>query len=129
MILCIGESAQTREAKQACAFIKKQLDDDLKGIYENELDSVIIAYEPIWAIGTGKVPTNRDITKMIDSIRKEIEYLYSEKAGKNTKIVYGGSVNMNNFKKILENQTVNGVLVGGACLDVDTFAVMCRENF
>lgn len=129
VILCIGESAQTREAKQACAFIKKQLDDDLKGIYENELDSVIIAYEPIWAIGTGKVPTNRDITKMIDSIRKEIEYLYSEKAGKNTKIVYGGSVNMNNFKKILENQTVNGVLVGGACLDVDTFAVMCRENF
>ena len=101
----------------------------MKGIYENELDSVIIAYEPIWAIGTGKVPTNRDITKMVDSIRKEIEYLYSEKAGKNTKIVYGGSVNMNNFKKILENQTVNGVLVGGACLDVDTFAVMCRENF
>lgn len=66
---------------------------------------------------------------MVDSIRKEIEYLYSEKAGKSTKIVYGGSVNMNNFKKILENQTVNGVLVGGACLDVDTFAVMCRENF
>ena len=129
VILSVGESAQTREAKQACAFIKKQLDDDLKGIYENELDSVIIAYEPIWAIGTGKVPTNRDITKMVDSIRKEIEYLYSEKAGKNTKIVYGGSVNMNNFKKILENQTVNGVLVGGACLDVDTFAVMCRENF
>lgn len=129
VVLCVGESLQTRESKQANAFIKKQLDDDLKGIYENELDGVIIAYEPIWAIGTGKTPTNRDITKMVDFIRKEIEYLYSEKAGQSVKVVYGGSVNLNNCKKILENQTVNGVLVGGACLDVDTFAVMSKENY
>ncbi len=129
VILCIGESLQTRESKQAYAFIKKQLDDDLKGIYENELDSVIIAYEPIWAIGTGKTATNKDITKMIETIRKEIEYLYSEKAGKGVTIIYGGSVNINNYKKIISNEAINGVLIGGACLDVDAFAVICRENY
>ncbi len=129
VILCVGESLQIRENRQAYAFIKKELDDDLKGIYENELDSVIIAYEPIWAIGTGKTATNKDIIKMIETIRKEVEYLYSEKAGKELSVVYGGSVNLNNYKKILSNETVNGVLVGGACLDVDAFAVMCRENY
>lgn len=129
VILCVGESLQTRESRQAYAFIKKELEDDLKGIYENELDSVIIAYEPIWAIGTGKTATNKDITKMVETIRKEVEYLYSEKAGKELSVVYGGSVNLTNCKKILSNEAVNGVLVGGACLDVDAFAVMCRENY
>ncbi len=129
VVLCVGESLQTRSNKQACAFIKKQLDDNLKGIYENELDSLIIAYEPIWAIGTGKTATSKDITKMAETIRKEIENLYSAKAGKNLSIVYGGSVNLNNYKKILSNEAINGALIGGACLDVDAFAVICRENY
>lgn len=129
VILCVGESLQTRSSKQAYTFVRKQLDDDLKGIYENELESVIIAYEPIWAIGTGKVATNKDITKMNEVIRKEIEYMYSEKAGKNISVVYGGSVNINNCKKILSNEAVDGALIGGACLDVDGFAVICRETY
>jgi triosephosphate isomerase len=109
--------------------VKKQLDEDLKGIYENELDSVAIAYEPIWAIGTGKVATNKDIVKMVETIRNEIEYLYSAKAKENVTILYGGSVNLTNYKKILANDCVNGVLVGGACLDVETFSIMCKENY
>lgn len=129
VVLCVGENLQTRENKQASAFIRKELDENLKGIYENELDSVVIAYEPIWAIGTGKSADNRDIGRMVDIIRKEIEYLYSEKAGKNINILYGGSVNLNNYKKILASEKLNGVLIGGACLDVDAFAVMCRENY
>lgn len=129
VILCIGESLQTRESKQAAAFVKKQLDDDLKGIYENELDGVVIAYEPIWAIGTGKVAINKDITKMVEMIRKKIEYLYSAKAGKNITIVYGGSINTGNYKRILSCECLNGALIGGACLDVDGFAVICRETY
>lgn len=129
VILCVGENLQTKENKQAFAFVKKQLDDDLKGIYENELDGVIIAYEPIWSIGTGKLPTSKDITKMVETIRKEIEYMYSAKAGQNINVVYGGSVKMTNYKKILALDGLNGVLVGGACLDVDSFAVMGRENY
>lgn len=129
VVLCVGENAHTREDKQANAFVKKQLDDDLKGIYENELDSVIIAYEPIWAIGTGKVATNKDIEKMIDTIRKEIEYNYSQKAGENLTVVYGGSVKLSNYKKILSARGVDGVLIGGACLDCDGFALMANEKF
>lgn len=129
VVLCVGESLQTRSNKQAYTFVRKQLDDDLKGIYENELDSVVVAYEPIWAIGTGKVATSKDISKMVETIRKEIEYNYSEKASKNIAVVYGGSVNLNNYKKILSVDGIDGVLVGGACLDVDGFAVVCRENF
>lgn len=129
VILCVGESLQTRESKQAVAFVKKQLDDVLKGIYENELDSVVIAYEPIWAVGTGKVATLGDIKKIVDMIRKEIENLYSAKAGQNISIVYGGSINLANYKKILSNDALNGVLIGGACLDVDGFSIISRENY
>ena len=129
VVLCVGESLQTRENKGALMFVRKQLEEDLKGIYENELDSVIIAYEPIWAIGTGKIATNTDISKMAATIRKQVEYLYSEKAGKDIQILYGGSVNLNNYKKILSNESINGALIGGACLDVDGFTVMGRESY
>ncbi len=129
VVLCVGESLQIRQNKQAGMFIRKQIDDDLKGIYENELESVIVAYEPIWAIGTGKVPTKADITKMVDVIRKEIATQYSEKAGKTIKVLYGGSINLNNYVKIISNPSVDGGLIGGACLDVDNFSIICRENF
>ncbi len=129
VILCVGESLQTRTAKQTYQFVKKQLDDDLKGIYENELESVLIAYEPIWAIGTGKTATTKDIERMVETIRKEVEYLYSEKAGRSLAVLYGGSVNLNNYKKILSLPCLNGALIGGACLDVDSFAVIAREKF
>ncbi len=129
VVLCVGESLQIRQSKQAIAFVKKQLDDVLKGIYENELDSVVIAYEPIWAVGTGKVATLTDIKKMTEMIRKEIENLYSAKAAQNISIVYGGSVNLANYKKILGSENINGVLLGGACLDVDGFSIICREKY
>ena len=132
VILCVGENLQTRTAKQSASFVKKQLDEDLKGIYENELDSVVIAYEPLWAISSGagsKVATNKDIVKMVETIRNEIEDLYSAKAKENVTILYGGSVNLTNYKKILANDCVNGVLVGAACLDVENFSIMCKETY
>lgn len=127
VILCIGEDKVTREAKGACAFVKKQLDDALKGIYENELESVIIAYEPIWAIGTGKTATLKDIEKMVAVLRKEIAYLYNDKTKIN--IVYGGSIDINNYKKIISLPCLDGALIGGASLDVDNFSVIARENY
>lgn len=129
VVVCVGESLQTKQNKQACAFVKKELDDVLKGIYENELESVIIAYEPIWAVGTGKVATTKDIAKMAELLRKEIENLYSEKAAKKINIVYGGSLNLSNYKKIISLDSINGALIGGACLDVDGFTAICRENY
>lgn len=127
VILCIGEDKVTREAKGACAFVKKQLDDVLKGIYENELESVIIAYEPIWAIGTGKTATLKDIEKMVGLIRKEIAYLYNDKT--QISVVYGGSIDIKNCKKIISLPCLDGALVGGASLDVDNFSVMARESY
>ena len=129
VVLCVGESLHTREERQTYNFVKKQLDDELKGIYENELDSVVIAYEPIWAIGTGKVATKKDIEKMSEIIRKEIEFNYSAKAAKNISVVYGGSVNLQNYKKIVTIEGIDGVLVGGACLDCDGFAEIANEKY
>ena len=134
VVLCVGESLQTRENKQACTFVRKQIDDCLKGIYENELESVIIAYEPIWAISSDKSTekkniSNKDITRMVEVIRKEITTQYSEKAGKNIKVIYGGSVSIKNHVKILSNPAIDGAVVGGACLDVDNFSVICKESY
>ena len=129
VILCIGEDLATRDAKQAGAFVKKQLDDALKGIYDNELEGVIIAYEPIVAIGTGKTAQVKDIQKMVELIRKEIGYLYSEKSGEQINVVYGGSIDIKNYKKIISLPCLNGALIGGASLNVDNFAVIARENY
>ena len=129
VILCVGENLQTRTNKQAFMFVRNQLEEDLRGIYENELEGVIVAYEPIWAVGTGKNVTTKDITKMVETIRKEIAYMYSEKAGKSVNVVYGGSVTLANYKKLLDSDDLNGLLVGNACLDVDNFAIMCKENY
>ncbi len=134
VILCVGESLQTRESKQTQNFVRKQLDDDLKGIYENELEGVIIAYEPVWAISTNKTSsskgiTNKDISKMVEVIRKEIEAQFSAKAAKKITVLYGGSVGLNNYKKILSNESIDGALIGAASLDVDAFSVIARENY
>lgn len=129
VILCVGEDMVTRGAKQAVPFVKKQLDDALKGIYENELEGIVVAYEPIWAIGTGKSATLKDIEKMTVAIRKEISNLYSEKAGESINVVYGGSIDLNNYKKIISLPCINGVLIGGASLNVDNFSLIARENY
>ncbi len=134
VVLCVGENWQTRQNKQEYDFVRKQIDDDLKGIYENELESVLIAYEPIWAISTNKTAENRniskkDINKMVDVIRKEIETQYSTKASEQIKVLYGGSVDLNNYKKILSNEFVDGAIIGGASLNVDNFSVIARETY
>ncbi len=134
VILCVGENLQTREQKQECAFVRKQIDDDLKGIYENELESVMIAYEPVWAISSNRTSksknvSNKDITKMAETIRKEIEAQYSKKASQKITVLYGGSININNYKKVLTNEAIDGAVIGAACLDVDNFAVITRETY
>ena len=129
VVLCVGETLQTRTNKQACTFVRKQIDDDLKGIYENELESVVIAYEPIWAIGSGKNVTAKDVQKMVEAIRKEIEYLYSVTASKNVSVIYGGGVTLTNYKKLISLEFLNGALIGGTCLDVDNFVVIAKENY
>lgn len=114
-IICVGESLAQREAGKAEAIVKAQLATSLPA----DQKDIVIAYEPIWAIGTGKVPTLKDIKKMHDHIRKIV--------GENVRILYGGSVKPSNAKDILAIKNVNGALIGGASLDMESLAKITRS--
>ena len=117
-ILCVGESLATRESGQAENFVAAQL----KACWPNSVGEgveIVVAYEPIWAIGTGKVPSLDDITAMHSAIRAII--------GPKNRILYGGSVKPANAKDILALKDVNGALVGGASLDMESFAAIAKS--
>ena len=126
VILCIGETKAERNAKKTKQVLKKQLEDALKGLYENELKNIIIAYGPVWAIGTGQIPTNKEIEQTVYDIRSVIKDDFSEMAADNIEILYGGSVNQDNSSTILKIKDVNGLLVGGACLNSESFSNICK---
>ena len=120
-ILCVGETMKQRELGLEEEVIKQQIIGALEGITKEQTEKIVIAYEPIWAIGTGKVATKNDANNMIKLIRKEIESLYDKEVANNVSILYGGSVNKNNSKELFETSDIDGALVGGASLKVDEF--------
>lgn len=120
-ILCCGETIEEREAQKHQEKIKNQITKDLDGISEKDLDKLVIAYEPIWAIGTGKTASPEDAEEMCRYIREILEELYSKKLADNIRILYGGSVKPENVKEIMAKENVDGALVGGASLKVDSF--------
>ncbi len=120
-ILCVGETMKQRELGLEEEVIKQQIIGALEEITKEQAKKIIIAYEPIWAIGTGKVATKEDANNMIKLIRKEIESLYSKEIADNVSILYGGSVNKNNSKELFETSDIDGALVGGASLKLDEF--------
>lgn len=121
VVFCVGESLNERNTNRTEAVLKAQIEQGLSGLYENELDSIVVAYEPIWAIGTGVNATSKQISSSISLIRKIIKDMFSTKASKQTLVVYGGSVNKQNAKKIMSISVVDGVLVGGASLVAEDF--------
>jgi triosephosphate isomerase len=121
IIMCCGESEQTRDAGRAVAFVKKQLKASLPEEIENAAERLTIAYEPIWAIGTGKTATVEDIAEMHAEIRALLIKLLGEEAGSEVRILYGGSVKPENAGEILSTPEVGGALVGGASLTADSF--------
>lgn len=120
-ILCVGETMKQKELGLEEEVIKQQIIGALEGITKEQAEKIVIAYEPIWAIGTGKVATKNDANNMIKLIRKEIESLYDKEVANNVSILYGGSVNKNNAKELFETSDIDGALVGGASLKVDEF--------
>ena len=120
-ILCVGETMKQRELGLEEEVIKQQVNGALEGITKEQAEKIVIAYEPIWAIGTGKVATKDDANNMIKLIRKEIDLLYNKEVANNVSILYGGSVNKNNSKELFETSDIDGALVGGASLKVDEF--------
>lgn len=126
VVLCIGETKYERQNKKYKQVLEKEISESLKGLYENELKNIIIAYEPVWSIGTGKLPTQKQIEEVANIIREKIHAEFSEKASKNAKILYGGSINAQNAKSYGEIKGTNGLLVGGASLDPKEFAKICN---
>lgn len=120
-ILCVGENLSEREAGNAFDVVEEQLKADLEGIDKADVSKLVIAYEPIWAIGTGKTATPEQAGEMCAHIRNIIEKLYDEDTCDSVIIQYGGSVKPENASEIMNMDEIDGALVGGASLDASKF--------
>ena len=121
-IVCVGETLQEKEDGKAIDIITAQIKKALDGLNEEEVKNTIIAYEPIWAIGTGKTATAEDANESIITIRKEIEKNYGKNVAECVIILYGGSVKSTNAKELFTTSDIDGGLVGGASLKPEEFA-------
>jgi len=120
-ILCVGETLAERQAGRATIIITHQLRIALKGLAKNAIENIEIAYEPVWAIGTGHNATSEQISRVHERIRKFLTKTFGQREGNTVRILYGGSVNPGNAGEILKTPEVNGLLVGGASLKAETF--------
>lgn len=120
-ILCVGETLAEREGGKLESVVRTQVVEGLKGVTETELAKVIIAYEPVWAIGTGKTATPEDADAVHAFIRRVLKELYSEKAAADMTIQYGGSVKPDNAAELMAKANIDGALVGGASLKAESF--------
>jgi triosephosphate isomerase len=125
-ILCIGETLKEREEERAFAVIGNQLQGGLRGITEEEMERVVIAYEPVWAIGTGKTATPEQAEEVHQFIRRSLRDLYPGGIAEGIRIQYGGSVTPDNVKGLMSQKDIDGALVGGASLRPDTFSKIVR---
>ena len=127
-IVCVGESLEEREAGKTEEIITSQTRLALEGLTNEQVKATIIAYEPIWAIGTGKTATSEDANNSIKAIRAEIEKLYGAEVSEEVIIQYGGSVKSSNAKELFSTSDIDGGLVGGASLKPDEFSKIVNYN-
>ena len=127
-IVCVGESLEQRENGETEAVITKQTKLALEGLSNEQVKETIIAYEPIWAIGTGKTATSEDANNSIKVIREEIAKIYGQETADCVIIQYGGSVKSSNAKELFETSDIDGGLVGGASLKPEEFAKIVNYN-
>ena len=121
-IVCVGEQLAEREGGEAEKVVKKQLDGGLSGLTANDLERIIIAYEPVWAIGTGKTATPEQAQEMHGFIRNSLAETHGETVADGVRVLYGGSVKPENIATLMSQPDVDGALVGGASLEADSFA-------
>ena len=129
-VVCIGETLKERESGKTEEIILGQLKNGLKDITESEMERIIIAYEPIWAIGTGLTAKPEQAQEIHNLIRKAIINDFSEHLGRNLRILYGGSAKVQNAKSLLSEKDIDGLLIGGASLKVNDFyeIIQIAEN-
>ena len=126
VIFCIGETLKEREEGKTFAVIERQVPGGLKDIRKEEMSSIVIAYEPVWAIGTGKTATPEQAEEVHGFIRKKLGQLYSKEIAEGMRIQYGGSVTPENVKGLMGQENIDGALVGGASLKSETFSKIVR---
>jgi triosephosphate isomerase (TIM) len=125
-ILCLGEPLEVRQARQQLGHCIGQLDEGLKGFPSAAVAGMVIAYEPVWAIGTGEVATPDDAQEAAAAIRSRVSEFHDAETAASVRILYGGSVKPGNVAPIMAQPDVDGALVGGASLDAGQFAQICR---
>jgi len=126
-ILCVGERLDVREAGAHVGHCCDQLDAALKGLKADQVEKIVIAYEPVWAIGTGKTATPEDAQEVIAAIRNRLADTYGNTADR-VRILYGGSVKAKNVASIMAQPDIDGALVGGASVDAEEFVRICRYS-
>ena len=127
-IVCVGETLEEREAKKTSEIITSQTRLALEGLTDEQVKNTIVAYEPIWAIGTGKTATSEDANNSIKEIRAEISKIYGNDVAENVIIQYGGSVKSSKAKELFTTSDIDGGLVGGASLKPDEFSKIVNYN-
>jgi triosephosphate isomerase len=125
-ILCVGEGLDVRKAGDQVAYSLAQVDAALEGVPAEQAKDVVIAYEPVWAIGTGEVATPQDAQEVCGAIRARLAELYDAELAAGVRVLYGGSVKSGNVAQIMAEADVDGALVGGASLDPEEFAKIAR---
>ena len=125
-LLCVGEPLDVREAGEQVQYTLAQLDGGLAGLTPEQVGGLVVAYEPVWAIGTGKVATPEDAQEACGAIRARISAGHGDAAAASVRILYGGSVKPDNMPAIMAEPDVDGALVGGASLDAGDFVRICR---
>jgi len=126
VIFCIGETLKEREEGRTFSVVGGQMAGGLKGLGEKEIRGLVIAYEPVWAIGTGKTATPQQAEEVHRFIREKLETLYSKEISQRIRIQYGGSVTPENIKGLMDQDNIDGALVGGASLKAESFLRIVR---
>jgi triosephosphate isomerase len=126
-ILCVGESLEEREAGRAADVVVRQVREDLAKVMAEEAARLVIAYEPVWAIGTGKACSPADAGEAIRAIRDALETIYSTDVAETVRVQYGGSVKAGNIREFMPHPEIDGALVGGASLDPEEFALIIKH--
>lgn len=128
VVYCVGELLEDRTSEKTIDVVKEQIIEGLKDIKDEEMDNICIAYEPVWAIGTGKTASSKDAQEVCCEIRKIIADIYSEEVSEKLHVLYGGSVKPNNTKELLSQNDIDGLLIGGASLKPDVYAEILKNS-
>ena len=125
-IVCVGEGLEIRQAGTHVEHVVAQVKGSLAGLTEEQLKSVVVAYEPVWAIGTGEVATPEDAQEVCAAVRETLAEIASPEIAAGIRVLYGGSVKSGNVAAIMAGEDVDGALVGGASLEAEEFSAICR---